>query len=98
MVELLNENLEAGFEATDELCVMITRRGVKGEPRVARGFGRTVVWFQMDPESHPHWRSGQLVIVGHAGKGKGWKDRMLTLFGDAVESWKAWQVKNGWEV
>lgn len=89
----LSSGLPAAYEATDELCVMLTYVHLKSHPRVARSYGRKVVWFRADDQKQ--W-SGDLVYVGDAGHGRGWRDRMVALFRMAMHSWAEHQIKNGW--
>ncbi len=92
------------LEATGELCVMVTRhlpRPPKGQRpwgkhwdlRVARTYKRTVVWFRAYDEDQGN---GEVVAVGDAGKGRGWAERMVVLFDEAVKAWTAWRDQNGW--
>jgi len=62
--------------------------------RVARSYGRTVVWFR-SPDDRPV-PSYEIVRVGDAGTGRGWPDRMVELFREAVEAWTAHREANGW--
>jgi hypothetical protein len=99
--------LPEGFEGSDELAVFVTRRfkytdeerrklswGTPTWVRVARSYGRKVVWFKGDEDDV--LTSGELVCVGDAGKGRGWPDRMARLFQEAVQAWTAHRTKNGW--
>jgi hypothetical protein len=99
--------LHEDFDATDELCVFVNRRfvytdeekrklpwGTPTSERVARTYGRKVVWFKQD--KNDVLTSGELVYVGDAGTGRGWPDRMALLFQKAVAEWILHRSTNGW--
>jgi len=96
VVKLLNDRWgpSGEFQATDEMCVMVTWYSDEGQwNRAARTYGRTVAWFKGDDKDQT---TGELVMVGDAGKGKGWSTRMTDLFQQAVEAWSSWRQYNGW--
>ncbi len=106
VVWYLSKALPASYRASEQMCVMTNcdlpkpppRERIPGRwysPAVARSYGRKVVWFKPDDE----WsRSGELVLVGDAGKGKGWHLRMGLLFEAAVLKWEKHRRKQGWSL
>lgn len=107
-VEAVQAQLPGGYEATDELCVMITRRDIPYSEdelrrmglhlcpswlRVARTYGRKVVWFKGYDRMQ---NGGEIVLVGDAGTGRGWPERMAALVMDATKAWMDHREQNGW--
>ena len=106
VVKHLEQALPAGYRASEQMCVMMNydlpkpppRERIPGrwyEPAVARSYGRKVIWFKPDDE----WgHSGELILVGDAGKGKGWHLRMGLLFEAAVSLWENHRREQWWSL
>jgi len=103
VVSRLNDVLQTKFLATDEGGVMLTARrlqpgGFAGwGPRVARTYGRKVYWFKSGDERQSYSSTGHLVLVGDAGTGRGWKNRQVALFQEALNQFQSWYTEKGWD-
>ena len=99
----LNKVLPTGFVATEELGVMVTARRLRRDgtegwgPRVARTYTRKVYWFKSGDQAQSYHSTGSLVLVGDAGTGRGWKERQVALFQEAVRLFQEWYTSNGWD-
>lgn len=101
MVEILSKDTHESLKATDEGCVIVTKYFDEPLPgwekrdwlRVARSYNRQVVWFRGDDSLQ---QNGDIIIVGDAGKGRGWKQRMETLFAQAIVLWTGHRINQGW--
>jgi len=105
-------SLPEGFDASDELCVFVNRHYTYTNEerkklqswerptwdRVARTYGRKVVWFKPDDVRNSPFVTGELVYVGDAGTGWGWTERMAVLFFKAIKAWKKYREDQGWPV